>query len=105
MERISRMAASGSRGTTGLIGAFQGEGAEGRSGRMEETTRASVSSRRTQGKERWMTVRELEPRLRAALAGALPGAQAHALLAPRPRPGWSPGRLPGESRLGAGLVL
>lgn len=35
----------------------------------------------------------------------LPGAEAHVLLAPRPRPGWKPGRWPDETRAGAGLIL
>jgi len=52
-----------------------------------------------------MTLREIEPRVSAALAGAKPGAAAHELLSPRPRPGWKPGRLPEECRSGAGLIL
>ncbi len=52
-----------------------------------------------------MRLDELERRLSAALAGPKPGAKAHVLLSPRPRPGWNPGRLPEESRQGAGAVL
>ncbi len=52
-----------------------------------------------------MTLTELEGRLRTALGKPKPGAEAHVLLSPRPRPGWRPGRLPEESRAGAGLML
>jgi len=43
--------------------------------------------------------------MRDALSRPLPGSGAHVLMSPRPRPGWKPGRLPGDSRPGAGLVL
>jgi 8-oxo-dGTP pyrophosphatase MutT (NUDIX family) len=43
--------------------------------------------------------------MRDALSRPLPGSGAQVLMAPRPRPGWKPGRLPGDSRPGAGLVL
>lgn len=46
-----------------------------------------------------------ERRIVRALAGALPGAAAHARLAPRPRTGWRPGEVPGEAREAAGLLL
>lgn len=52
-----------------------------------------------------VTLPELAERLRAALAGPLPGSEAHLLLAPRPRPGWLPGQLPPGSRSGAALLL
>ena len=52
-----------------------------------------------------MTLGELEGRLRSLLGGPKPGGEAHVLLSPRPRPGWKPGRLPEESRPGAGLLL
>lgn len=42
---------------------------------------------------------------REALSRELPGASAHLALAPRPRPGWKPGALPGEGRPGAALAL
>ncbi len=52
-----------------------------------------------------MTIEDLSLALQRALAGPLPGAEAHVLLSPQPRPGWRPGRLPGESRPGAALLL
>ena len=48
---------------------------------------------------------DLERRLAAALAGPLPGVAAHMRLAPTPRPGWLPGRGPGDARAAAALLL
>ena len=48
---------------------------------------------------------DLERRLRVALAGPLPGVGAQRRMAPVPRPGWLPGRSPGESRPAAALLL
>jgi 8-oxo-dGTP pyrophosphatase MutT (NUDIX family) len=48
---------------------------------------------------------DLERRLRLALAGPLPGAEAQRRMAPTPRPGWLPGRSPAESRDAAALLL
>jgi 8-oxo-dGTP pyrophosphatase MutT (NUDIX family) len=48
---------------------------------------------------------DLERRLRQALSGTLPGAEAHLRLAPIPRPGWLPGRSPEASRPAAALLL
>ena len=48
---------------------------------------------------------ELEARLRAALAGPLPGIDAQLRMAPRPRVGWDPRRIPEGLRDGAALVL
>ena len=48
---------------------------------------------------------DLEPRLRLALAGTLPGVEAQLRMAPIPRPGWLPGRSPEESRPAAALLL
>lgn len=53
-----------------------------------------------------MTLSGVETRLRAALAGPLPGAEAHLALAPRPaRPGWRPAHYPADARPAAGLLL
>ena len=53
-----------------------------------------------------MTEREdLEARLRAALASPLPGIDAQLRMAPRPRVGWDPHRIPEGLRDGAALVL
>ncbi len=52
-----------------------------------------------------MTVAELEARLRAALAGPLPGPEAQRGMAPRPRPGWRPGAMGDYRRLAAALLL
>jgi len=46
-----------------------------------------------------------ESKLVRALGGALPGAGAQKLLAPRPRKGWQPGVTPDDCRAGAGLLL
>jgi 8-oxo-dGTP pyrophosphatase MutT (NUDIX family) len=43
--------------------------------------------------------------MRAALAGPLPGVDAQLRMAPRPRVGWDPHRIPGGLRDGAALVL
>lgn len=51
-----------------------------------------------------MTIQLLEARLREALASDLPGAEAHLRMAPRPRPGWRAGELPGTSRDAAALL-
>ena len=47
----------------------------------------------------------LERRLQRALAGPLPGAAAQLAMAPIPRPGWQPGRLPEGLRDAAALAL
>jgi 8-oxo-dGTP pyrophosphatase MutT (NUDIX family) len=47
----------------------------------------------------------VEARLRRALAGPLPGIDAQLRMAPRPRVGWDPHRLPAGLRDGAALVL
>jgi 8-oxo-dGTP pyrophosphatase MutT (NUDIX family) len=52
-----------------------------------------------------LTLSGVERRLRRALAGDLPGSQAHLLMAPRPRPGWRAGELPAGTRPAAGLLL
>ena len=52
-----------------------------------------------------MTLSDLESHLRLVLAEPLPGVDAQRRMAPTPRPGWRPGRSPGESRDAAGLVL
>jgi len=44
-------------------------------------------------------------RLRRALCGPLPGPDVQQRMAPIPRPGWTPGRSPEESRAAAGLLL
>jgi 8-oxo-dGTP pyrophosphatase MutT (NUDIX family) len=51
------------------------------------------------------TLAELEARLRAALAGPLPGAAAQARMAPVPRPGWDQAREAPADRSAAVLVL
>lgn len=43
--------------------------------------------------------------LRTALAGPLPGAEAHVAMASRPRPGWWPGRVPETARPAGVLAL
>ena len=48
---------------------------------------------------------QIETRLRAACRTPLPGADAHRLLAPRPRPGWRPGEIPEHATPAAALVL
>ena len=48
---------------------------------------------------------DLERRLRGRLAEPLPGGAGQLLLAPRPRRGWRPDRVPDDARLGAGLLL
>jgi 8-oxo-dGTP pyrophosphatase MutT (NUDIX family) len=49
---------------------------------------------------------DIEARLRAGLAAALPGADAQMRLSPRPaRADWRPGRFPAEARRAAGLIL
>ncbi len=47
----------------------------------------------------------LERRLVRALAGPLPGAAAQFAMAPTPRPGWQPGRIPDGLRDAAALAL
>lgn len=44
-------------------------------------------------------------RLRAVLAGPLPGLPAQTLMAPRPRTGWRPAFIPEDARKAAGLIL
>ncbi len=51
------------------------------------------------------TLSDLESRLRLALAGPLPGADAQRRLAPTPRPGWRQGRAPDELRRAGALLL
>lgn len=48
---------------------------------------------------------EIERRLDRGLSGPLPGSRAQNLMAPRPRKGWQPDRVPADCRHGAGLVL
>jgi len=43
--------------------------------------------------------------LREALAGPLPGLEAHLVMAPKPRVGWRPAAIPGDARAAAALVL
>jgi 8-oxo-dGTP pyrophosphatase MutT (NUDIX family) len=50
-------------------------------------------------------VKELERRLRAALAAPLPGLEAQLRMAPRPRVGWDPYQVPAGLRNGAALIL
>lgn len=52
-----------------------------------------------------MRFEELEQRLARRLGDPLPGSRAQELLAPRPRFGWQPGRLPADCRPGAALLL
>jgi 8-oxo-dGTP pyrophosphatase MutT (NUDIX family) len=52
-----------------------------------------------------MTLDDLTARLHAAMAAGLPGAEAHVRMAPRPRPGWRAGEVPGFNRDAAGLIL
>jgi 8-oxo-dGTP pyrophosphatase MutT (NUDIX family) len=52
-----------------------------------------------------VAIDRLEGVLIDALERRLPGPQAQALMAPRPRVGWQPGRLPDDARPGAGLLL
>jgi 8-oxo-dGTP pyrophosphatase MutT (NUDIX family) len=47
----------------------------------------------------------LEADVRRVLDGGAPGPEAQLPMAPRPRPGWAPGRIPSGSRPGAALVL
>ena len=51
------------------------------------------------------TLEELHTRLRSACLAPLPGADAHRLLAPQPRPGWRPGEVPDHATPAAALVL
>ena len=48
---------------------------------------------------------QIEARLRSACRAPLPGADAHRLLAPQPRPGWRPGVVPEHATPAAALVL
>jgi len=52
-----------------------------------------------------MTLGDVESRLRAALAGPLPGLEAQRRLAPKPRPGWLRDVAPEDCRPAAGLLL
>jgi 8-oxo-dGTP pyrophosphatase MutT (NUDIX family) len=52
-----------------------------------------------------LTIDALEQRLQRALAGPLPGPEAQLTMAPAPRPGWQPGRLPEGLRDAAALAL
>ncbi len=51
------------------------------------------------------TLYQIDMRLRSACRGPLPGGDAHAVLAPRPRPGWRPGVVPNHATPAAALVL
>lgn len=48
---------------------------------------------------------QIDALLRSAFQTPLPGADAHRLLAPRPRPGWRPGVVPAHATPAAALVL
>jgi len=52
-----------------------------------------------------MELERVELILRRRLAGPLPGPAAQARMAPRPRPGWTPGGLPASSRTAVVLLL
>jgi 8-oxo-dGTP pyrophosphatase MutT (NUDIX family) len=52
-----------------------------------------------------LTFNEVVRRVEVSLHGALPGAAAHAALAPRPRRNWPPGVNPARIRDAAGLLL
>jgi 8-oxo-dGTP pyrophosphatase MutT (NUDIX family) len=52
-----------------------------------------------------LTLPDVEMRLRAAFASGLPGSEAQARMAPRPRPGWPASALPPDTRLAAALLL
>lgn len=52
-----------------------------------------------------LTFPDLRRQLAAALAGPLPGATAHARMAPQPRGGWPAGYSPEHLRHAAGLIL
>lgn len=52
-----------------------------------------------------MTFSDLAATVRLGLQRPLPGPEAQSRMAPRPRPGWYPGRLPEDAREGAGLIL
>ncbi len=51
------------------------------------------------------TLYQIDARLRSACGAPLPGADAHRLLAPQPRPGWRPGEVPDHATPAAALVL
>ncbi len=51
------------------------------------------------------TLYQIDARLRSACRAPLPGADAHRLLAPQPRPGWRPGEVPDHATPAAALVL
>jgi len=48
---------------------------------------------------------QIDALLRSAFRTSLPGADAHRLLAPKPRPGWRPGEVPAHATPAAALVL
>ena len=48
---------------------------------------------------------QIDALLRSAYRAPLPGADAHRLLAPEPRPGWRPGEVPDHATPAAALVL
>lgn len=48
---------------------------------------------------------QIDALLRSAFRTSLPGADAHLLLAPKPRPGWRPGEVPAHATPAAALVL
>ena len=51
------------------------------------------------------TLYQIEASIQGALNRPLPGASTHRLLAPRPRHGWDPGKIPLEAKSAAALVL
>ncbi|MCY4120485.1 MAG: CoA pyrophosphatase [Acidobacteria bacterium] len=51
------------------------------------------------------TLYQIGARFRSACQAPLPGAAAHRLLAPQPRPGWRPGEVPDHATPAAALVL
>jgi len=52
-----------------------------------------------------LTLDEAHRLLRDGFSRELPGVPGQRLLAPRPRIGWQPGRVPEDARAGAGLLL
>lgn len=55
--------------------------------------------------EQLRDLHRVRERLQAVLGGRLPGAEAQALMSPRPRRGWRPGSLPDDCRPAAALLL
>lgn len=54
---------------------------------------------------RFKDLEQLRERLESRLREPLPGPAAQALMSPRPRYGWTPGRIPDDTREAAALVL